>query len=77
MVKSKLEIDSVWQIAPDPSVTVKPAPESELASKKTGSPVTGALAPPAPPEVAAQLVVVELSHVPDPPTQYLLAMSCL
>ena len=32
----------------------------------------GTLAPPGPPEYKDQLVVVDVSHVPAPPTQYLL-----
>lgn len=40
----------------------------------TSSALVGTDAPPAPPDVADQLVVVAASHVPDPPTQYLAAM---
>ena len=48
------------------SVTV---PVPELASNVTSSDAVGADAPPAPPLLLAQLVVVEVSHVPEPPTQ--------
>jgi hypothetical protein len=48
-------------------VTVAAVPE--LASKKTSSTAVGALAPPAPPVVADQFVVLVLSQVPVPPTQ--------
>lgn len=49
--------------------TVNGPPASEFASKKTLSAAVGAEAPPAPPEVVAQFVVVEASQVPVPPTQ--------
>jgi hypothetical protein len=45
-------------------------PEPELASKMTGSKLVGTKAPLVPPEVSDQLVVLEVSHVPVPPTQY-------
>lgn len=44
-------------------------------SIKTVSALVGTEAPPVPPDVADQLVVVEASHVPDPPTQYLAAIN--
>ena len=53
-------------------VTVAAVPE--LASKNTSSTVVGALDPEAPPEVAAQFVVLVLFQVPLPPTQYLFAI---
>jgi hypothetical protein len=56
-----------------PTVTVAVA-VFELALKKTLSDVVGADAPPAPPEVALQLVLLAESHVPVPPTQNLSAM---
>jgi hypothetical protein len=56
---------------PEEIVTVPPP---ELALKKTSSAVVGTDAPPAPPDVADQLVVEEAFHVPVPPTQYLFAM---
>ena len=40
----------------------------------TSSTIVGAEAPPAPPEVADQFVVLLVSQVPEPPTQYLVAM---
>jgi hypothetical protein len=43
--------------------------------KNTLSELVGTDAPPDPPEVADQLVVVVLSQVPVPPTQYLLAIT--
>jgi hypothetical protein len=51
-----------------------PVPDNE--SKITSSTLIGAEAPAAPPEVADQLVVDALSHVPVPPTQYLVAIFC-
>ena len=56
------------------AVTVTVAAVPEFASNVAVSAVVGALAPPAPPEVAAQFAVDELSQVPEPPTQNLLAM---
>lgn len=54
------------------TVTVPPP---ELASKVTVSPAPGTDAPPEPaPDVAAQCVVSEASHVPVPSTQNLLAI---
>jgi hypothetical protein len=61
----------VVQIAPDAVVHV-PVPDAE--SKITASAATGAEAPPAPPDVADQFVVVTASQVPEPPTQYLFAI---
>ena len=54
-------------------VTAIPVPE--LTSKTTSSPLVGTDCPPAPPDVSDQFVVVVASHVPDPPTQYLMAMN--
>ena len=48
------------------AVTVPPPDET---SKVTASVEDGTETPPAPPDVDAQCVVVELSHVPVPPTQ--------
>jgi hypothetical protein len=45
-----------------------------FASKNTVSMATGADAPEAPPEVAAQFAVEVASQVPEPPTQNLFAM---
>ena len=57
------------------TVTVNaPVPTLELASKTTSSADVGALAPLAPPEDAAQFVVVVASQLPEPPTQYLVAI---
>jgi hypothetical protein len=53
------------------SAVIVPLPK--LASNMTPSPATGADAPLAPPDVAAQLAVEVLSHVPVPPTQNLFA----
>jgi hypothetical protein len=50
-------------------------PLPELASKITLSPVVGTDWPPAPPDVPAQCVVSEASHVPVPPTQKRFAIS--
>jgi hypothetical protein len=47
----------------------------ELASKVTVSALPGCPAPPAPPELLAQCVVVEPSQFPEPPTQKYDAMS--
>jgi hypothetical protein len=55
-----------------PRVTV---PVPEFASKKATSAAFGADAPEAPPDVADQLAVLVVFHVPEPPTQYLFAMS--
>jgi hypothetical protein len=44
-------------------------PTFELLSKITSSADVGTPAPPLPPELVAQRVVVVASHVPDPPTQ--------
>lgn len=55
-------------------VTV-PVPEAAL--KKTSSVAVGTEAPEEPPEVADQLVVEEVFHVPVPPTQYLSAIRWL
>ena len=46
----------------------------ERVSKVTVSEEVGTEAPPAPPEVADQFVVVEASQFPVPPTQNLLAI---
>jgi hypothetical protein len=57
------------------TVTVNaPVPVFELASKNTLSTDVGALAPPAPPEVSDQLVVLVVFQVPVPPRQYLSAI---
>jgi len=48
--------------------------EPELASTITASAAVGTDAPPEPPEEVDQFVVVEASHVPVPPRQYLLAI---
>jgi hypothetical protein len=57
-------------------VTVNAAvPVFELASKKTLSTRVGTDAPLAPPEEAAQLVVLVPFQVPVPPTQYLFAIT--
>jgi hypothetical protein len=58
----------------DPMETVYDEAE-ELLSKNTLSAAVGTDAPLAPPDVADQLVVVVLSQVPVPPTQYLLAIT--
>jgi hypothetical protein len=52
-------------------------PVFELASKKTSSTDVGADAPPAPPDVADQLVVLEFDQFPVPPTQNLFAITRL
>lgn len=57
--------------APEPIVMV-PAPE--LALIKQSSEEVGAEAPEAPPDEADQWVVLDASHVPVPPTQYLSAV---
>jgi hypothetical protein len=44
-------------------------PPPELPSIRTSSAEVGTEAPPAPPDVADQWVVVAASHVPVPPTQ--------
>jgi hypothetical protein len=49
-------------------------PVPELASKITASAAVGAEAPPAPPDVVDQFVVVVVSQVPAPPRQYLFAI---
>jgi len=62
----------VDDVAVAATVTVADVPE--LLSKVAESADVGAEAPAAPPVVAAQCVVEELSHVPDPPTQKRVAM---
>jgi len=62
----------VTVLATAPAAVVQ-VPVPELASKFTMSVDTGADAPDAPPEVADQLAVEEAFHVPEPPTQYLVA----
>jgi hypothetical protein len=52
---------------------IRPVPE--LVSIITLSKTVGAEAPPPPPELEDQLVVVDVSQVPVPPTQYLRAIS--
>jgi hypothetical protein len=63
-------MDMFEHTAPVPMVTVY-AVDGELLAllKVTVSAEVGTPAPPAPPELDAQLVVVDASHVPDPPTQ--------
>lgn len=56
-----------------PQVTTYDAPE-DAALKITSSAAVGADAPPAPPEVADQFVVIPVFQVPLPPTQYLVAI---
>jgi hypothetical protein len=56
-----------WQVT-----TYVLADDAEL--KITSSAEVGAEAPPAPPDVADQFVVVRLFQVPLPPTQYLVAI---
>jgi len=64
--------------APVEMVTVNaPVPVLEPASKITSSASVGADAPPAPPDVADQLVVLALVQVPVPPLQYLVAITHL
>jgi hypothetical protein len=72
-VKVKVEVLTVAiaQTAPLAVVQV-PVPDAE--SNITVSAATGAEAPAAPPVVADQLVVLEASQVPLPPTQYLVAI---
>jgi hypothetical protein len=53
-------------------IVIVPAPQ--LALKMAASAAPGADAPDAPPEVADQLAVDVVFHVPVPPTQYLLAI---
>jgi hypothetical protein len=48
--------------------------EPEAALTITASTAVGTLAPPPPPDVALQLVVLLASQVPEPPTQYLSAI---
>jgi hypothetical protein len=55
-------------------VTVLGVPEEAL--KNTLSEAVGTAAPPAPPEVKDQFVVVVVSQVPAPPTQYLSVIGC-
>jgi hypothetical protein len=69
---SALLIEQVEVAAVAATETVAAVPL--LASNVTVSAVVGADAPEAPPEVAAQLVVELLSHVPEPPTQNLAAI---
>lgn len=57
-------------VAADPNVTVQlPVPTFEFTSKYTSSEGVGAVAPPAPPELADQFVVAVKLHVPLPSTQ--------
>jgi hypothetical protein len=69
---SDLSIVVLNETADASTVTVAAVPE--LASKVTVSTFTGADAPGAPPVVADQFAVLELSQVPEPPTQNLAAM---
>ncbi len=62
-----------WQLALAVIVTVY-AIAFEAVSKTTSSVGEGTLAPPPPPEVADQFVVVLPSQFPVPPTQYLVAI---
>jgi hypothetical protein len=63
-------VEKLRQLAVPGIVTVKiVVPTLELASKITSSAEVGAEAPPAPPLVVDQFVVVVVSHVPDPKTQ--------
>jgi len=62
---------------PDVVTVNVPVPTLEFTSKNTLSLEVGALAPDAPPEEVLQFVVVEASHVPVPPTQYLSAIMCI
>ena len=55
-------------VAPVPKLIVPPP---LLLSKITVSEEVGTAAPPEPPEVVLQCVVVDASQVPVPPTQYL------
>ncbi len=56
-----------------PQTTSYEAPaEAEL--NITSSAEVGAEAPPAPPDVADQFVVIPGAQVPEPPTQYLVAI---
>jgi hypothetical protein len=58
-----------------PVIVIVPVPEAAL--KNTLSAVVGTEAPEPPPDVADQLVVEEVFHVPVPPTQYLSAIRWL
>jgi hypothetical protein len=60
-----------WIVTVAPRVTV---PVPEFASNKATSAAPGADAPEAPPVVVDQLAVLVVSHVPEPPTQYLFAI---
>jgi len=63
------------EAAVDATVTVAAVPELE--SKVAVSAVVGADAPDAPPVVADQFAVLELSQVPEPPTQNRAAITLL
>ena len=73
-VNPSVELFRVAMAQTDPLAVVQ-VPVPELLSKITVSAATGAEAPPAPPDVADQLVVLLASHVPVPPTQYLVAIT--
>jgi hypothetical protein len=64
---SDLLIFTVFATAVEATETTAAVPE--LASKFTMSAAKGGPKPPGPPDKAAQLVVLTLSQVPDPPTQ--------
>jgi hypothetical protein len=69
---SDLSMTQVVQVAVDATVTVAVAPL--LPSKLAVSPTIGGPKPPGPPVKIAQLVVLELSQVPEPPTQKYVAI---
>jgi hypothetical protein len=62
---------TIEQVEPAAVVQV---PDPELASKFTVSAATGADAPDAPPDVLDQFAVLAPFQVPEPPTQYFIAM---
>ena len=65
-VNAPIVNDEIVTVPPKLTVTVPPPDDP---SKVTSSAEPGTLAPPAPPVAVDQCVVVELSHVPVPPTQ--------
>jgi hypothetical protein len=70
-VMVELVISNVLQLIV-PLVPTEADPEDPL--KYTSSADVGTEKPPVPPDVSDQFVVVLPSHVPAPPTQYLLAI---
>jgi hypothetical protein len=68
------EVVKVAHTAEEQVIEYEDAPGPLFALIITSSALVGTEAPPAPPEVADQFVVLVEFQVPEPPTQYLVAM---